>query len=64
MAMQDARDDMAVQKTAKKTSQQEMYREKEMVSQALMTISLNRRTADDTSEESIEEVPASSKNVG
>ena len=40
MGMREACDDLAVQKTAKKTAQQETDREKEMIGQALVEMSL------------------------
>ena len=61
MEMQEARDDLAVQKTAKKTTQQETDREKEMIGQELVEMSLKRRTADHASKESMKDVPASAK---
>ena len=61
MAVPEARDDLAVKRTAKKTAQQETDREKEMIGQALVDMSLKRKTAEDTSEDSIDEVPAIAK---
>ena len=61
MEMREARDDLAVQKTAKKTAQQETDREKEIIGQALVEMSLKRRASDNAREESIEEFPSSAK---
>lgn len=49
LATREARDDMAVQKTGKKTTQQETDREKAMIGQVLVEMSLKRRTAENTS---------------
>ena len=63
IAMPEAHVDLSVQKTAKKTAQQETGLEKEIIGQALVEMSLKRRSADDAREESAEEVPASAKNT-
>eukprot|EP00171_Calliarthron_tuberculosum_P003464 IDg3464t1 len=53
--MSEARDDLAVQITAKKTAQQDIESEKERASQALVDMSLKRKSADDGSCEYLKE---------
>lgn len=59
MAMREARDDLDVTKAENMTAEQEMDRENEIIGQALVDMPLKRRTADDTSERSIEEFTSS-----